>query len=171
MKRIIKIVAAVCVIAAIGVSAYMFMPPGSSNDPNASYVFPNDGYTVPEETKFNAYSGIKKLEGKLHMFTNVSGFPGAARDTGSYKHIFVPNSRRTIAEEYAQGVYSYAYCRQGGLSWSIPYAAGVLAMGFQVHPEYTGEQMLDVLFKTGYMKDGIRFINPMRFIERLQEDK
>ncbi len=71
---------------------------------------------------------------------------------------------RTIAEEYTQGVYSYAYCGQGGLSWSIPYAAGVLAIGFQVQPEYTGEQMLNVLFKTGYMKDGIRFINPTRFV-------
>lgn len=45
-------------------------------------------------------------------------------------HIGVPTSYRTVAEEYLEGLPSYQYCGQGGLSWGIPYAAGVLAMGW-----------------------------------------
>ncbi|MCX7030967.1 MAG: hypothetical protein NTU62_12730 [Spirochaetes bacterium] len=33
------------------------------------------------------------------------------------------------------GVSHYAYCRQGGLSWVVPYLEGVYAMGLQVRPD------------------------------------
>ncbi len=96
-----------------------------------------------------------------------SGFP--SRDEAFVSdHIIAPGSRRTVAEEYNEGLCSYTYNGEGGLSWAIPYAAGVLTLGFELHPEYTGQQMLDVLYESAYIKDNVKFINPVKFIEMLK---
>ena len=84
--------------------------------------------------------------------------------------LFAPCSSRTVAEQYLEDEPSYAYYGNGGLSWSIPYAAGVLAMGFQLRPEMTGEEMLACLMDTAYVReDGFKIINPPAFIEALQQ--
>jgi hypothetical protein len=84
--------------------------------------------------------------------------------------LFVPTCPRTTAEEYEKGKCSYAYWGQGGLSWAIPYAAGVLAMGWQVWPEATAEQMKELLFQSAYTnKDGAKIINPPRFINAVKK--
>ncbi len=82
--------------------------------------------------------------------------------------ILAPASVRTTAEEVYNGDYSYIYWGAGGLSWSFPYCAGVLAMGWQLHPELTSEQMVDRLFQTAYINpDGAKIINPPEFINLL----
>jgi subtilisin family serine protease len=97
------------------------------------------------------------------------GYPGL---TGRIRpgNLLVPASPRTTAEEYNKGEYSYQYCGRGGLSWSIPYCAGVLALGWQVNPELSSEQMRELLFKSAYIKDdGSRIINPQEFIRAVNE--
>lgn len=101
------------------------------------------------------------------------GFPNnpwqGAFETAS---VFVPTCPRTSAEEYDEGKCTYAYWGQGGLSWAIPYASGVLAMGWQVCPEATPEQMKDLLIKSAYTnKDGAKIINPVRFISLVKKQK
>lgn len=54
------------------------------------------------------------------------------------KNILAPCTHRTTAEEYNDGHPGYQYCGPGGLSWAIPYVAGVLALGWQVRSEKTG---------------------------------
>jgi len=77
-----------------------------------------------------------------------------------------------VAEEYDKGNYGYTYNGRGGTSWTIPYCAGVLAMGWQIRPELTGEQMVDLLFQTAYIKQGgAQIINPPAFINLLLEKK
>ncbi|MHC4757767.1 MAG: S8 family serine peptidase [Planctomycetota bacterium] len=85
--------------------------------------------------------------------------------------ILVPASVRTTAQHYDyHGRNSYIYWGQGGLSWAIPYCAGVMAMGWQIKPELTGEEMKKLLFETAYTnKDGAKVINPVRFIEHLSK--
>jgi len=79
--------------------------------------------------------------------------------------ILVPSSARTTAEDSDEGEFGYIYWGRGGLSWAIPYCAGVLAMGWQIRPELTSEQMRDLLFKSAYTKkNGAKIINPKRFI-------
>ncbi len=86
------------------------------------------------------------------------------------KRLYVPTCPRTTAEKYDEGKCTYAYWGQGGLSWAIPYAAGVLAMGWQVWPEATPEQMKELLFKSAYTnKDGAKIINPPRFINAVKK--
>ena len=86
--------------------------------------------------------------------------------------ILVPSAPRTTAEEYDKGDCSYQYCGTGGLSWSIPYCAGVLAMAWQVNPELSPEQMRELLFKSAYTKkNGAKIINPKRFIRFVKTAK
>ena len=86
--------------------------------------------------------------------------------------IFVPTCPRTSAEEYDEGKCTYAYWGEGGLSWAIPYAAGVLAMGWQVWPEASPEQMKELLLQSAYInKDGARIISPPRFIKTVKKER
>jgi subtilisin family serine protease len=92
------------------------------------------------------------------------GFPGMAF-SGDTSKLYVPCSPRTSAEEYDEGVYSYQYTGRGGLSWTIPYAAGVTAMGWQVAPDLTAEEMRQCLFDSAYVNDdGFKFIDPPELV-------
>lgn len=100
------------------------------------------------------------------------GFPSRPEGFGASDRILVPCSARTTAEEYIKGQFSYQYCGQGGLSWSIPYCAGVLAVGWQVRPELAPPKMRELLFKTAYKTSGgAIIINPPEFIRELKTTK
>lgn len=98
----------------------------------------------------------------------TGGFPSS---TGRVKstQIGVPTSYRTVAEEYTEGSPSYQYTGEGGLSWGIPYAAGVLALGWQVNPDLDKDEIVQILFDTcSTANDGSNIINPAAFIEAVQ---
>jgi len=98
------------------------------------------------------------------------GFPGM--EPFYTEDILVPSSPRTTAEEVYEGDFSYQYTGRGGISWSMPYCAGVLAMGWQIRPELTIEQIVDYLFQTAYVNpDGAKIINPPAFINFLNSDE
>ena len=84
--------------------------------------------------------------------------------------ILVPSSPRTTAEDGA--VPGYQYCGKGGLSWAIPYCAGVLAMGWQVNPELSPEQMRELLYKSAFTKKNrAKIIYPKNFIRLVRRAK
>lgn len=94
-----------------------------------------------------------------------AGFPSMAGMAGARGHLLAPCSLRTTAEEYIKGQSGYQYCGQGGLSWSIPYCAGVLAMAWQVRPDLQPAQMRDLLFKSAHKSSGgALIINPPEFL-------
>jgi len=94
------------------------------------------------------------------------GFPGEEEDSVSTRDFCAPCSPRTTAEQYEPNDFGYQYCGRGGLSWSIPYTAGVLALGRQIKPDYSPQQMKDLLIASAYpCRTGGRIINPRRFIE------
>ncbi|MHC4325327.1 MAG: S8 family serine peptidase [Planctomycetota bacterium] len=93
------------------------------------------------------------------------GFPGRDRPYRS-KKLLTPCSIRTTAEQYEKDKFSYQYTGRGGLSWGIPYATGVLALGWQVNPDLTAVQARELLFESAYSTtDGQKIINPGRFLE------
>lgn len=99
----------------------------------------------------------------------VAGYPSSPERSPS-ERIGVPNSYRTVAEEYTERTPSYQYCGQGGQSWAIPYAAGVLALGWQVNPNLDNDQIINILFETCFInKDGCKIINPPAFIEAVKK--
>jgi hypothetical protein len=80
-------------------------------------------------------------------------------------HIHIPAGRRTTAEEYYKGDYDFQYDGQGGLSWTIPYLSGVLALGWQIRPELSGEEMIGLVFSTSHITgQGEKIIDPAAFI-------
>ena len=83
-----------------------------------------------------------------------------------------PTSLRTVARQDKPDRSSYQYYGRGGLSWGIPYVAGVLAMGWQVRPELSPEQMKELLFQSAFTNDnGVKIINPKAFIRMVQAAK
>jgi subtilisin family serine protease len=85
---------------------------------------------------------------------------------------------RTTAEEYDDGKPSYQYIGgiqysgKGGESFSIPYVAGVLALGWQVKPDLTADEIVELLFKTAYITpDDYKIINPVAFITAVENLK
>jgi len=86
----------------------------------------------------------------------------------SYK-IFAPCSGRIVAEEYIEGSNYYQYCGKAGLSWSIPYMAGIMAMSWQIKPGMSVAEMVSILIKTASPNFlGYKIIDPVEFINKLQ---
>lgn len=87
-------------------------------------------------------------------------------------YISVPCDYRTTVEQYDTGDYYYRYGGTGGLSWGIPYAAGVLALGWQINPQLTGEEIKQLLIESAYENEyGERIIYPAAFIEMVENSQ
>ncbi len=100
----------------------------------------------------------------------VPGVPGMEEYRTPKDRISIPTSLRTTAEEYDKGSFSYQYTGRGGLSWSVPYLAGVLAMGWQINPDLESSDLLDMLFASAYITDdNIKVINPRAFIDLVRQ--
>lgn len=83
--------------------------------------------------------------------------------------ISVTSDYRTQAEEYVEGEWGYQYGGSGGLSWSIPYASGVLAPGWQVNPALDGPEMAALPLSTAYVSDqGKHVFNPPAFVAAVE---
>jgi subtilisin family serine protease len=61
--------------------------------------------------------------------------------------LLVPMDSRTTASP--TGTEDYAFYRQGGWSWSIPYLAGAYALAVQVKPDITPEEFWSAALETG----------------------
>ncbi|MCJ7776909.1 MAG: S8 family serine peptidase [Sedimentisphaerales bacterium] len=86
--------------------------------------------------------------------------------------VYAPSGPRTTAEQYRENRFTYQYNGQGGLSWTIPYAAGVLAMGWQINPSLGSEQMKEILFNSAAKgQNGAKIIYPQRFIAMVKAAK
>jgi len=99
------------------------------------------------------------------------GYPGMP-DRYNPANLMAPTSLRTVARQDKPDRPSYQYYGRGGLSWGIPYVAGVLAMGWQVRPELSPKQMKELLFQSAFTNDnGVRIIDPKAFIRMVQAGK
>lgn len=61
--------------------------------------------------------------------------------------LMVPMDARTMASP--TGVNDYTYDRSGGISWSIPYIAGLYALVAQVEPDITPDRFWPLALETG----------------------
>ena len=101
------------------------------------------------------------------------GFPDEDGSSVFAKNaLALPCSYRTTAEEYTAGQYGYTHYGQGGLSWGIPYCAGVMALGWQVDPTLTGDEIMRYLLSTAATgTDGNSIIDPVHFVETLETNR
>jgi hypothetical protein len=92
--------------------------------------------------------------------------------------LLVPVGPRTVAEEYEHRSPGYKYCglmasTRGmfGTSWTMPYCAGVLAMGWQVNPSVPAARMKNLLFETARrLPNGALIIDPPAFIAAVRRE-
>jgi hypothetical protein len=81
--------------------------------------------------------------------------------------LVAPGDYRTSAS--IKGPAEYAYWGEGGVSWAIPYVAGVVALGVQVRSDMPVSELYRVLEETSIRSSkGFRLINPTGFIQRIQ---
>lgn len=119
----------------------------------------NNGITSP------CYYDIDKPDNISKCLPGYPGIPYKANLT----RICVPNSLRTVAEEYKLGEYSYTYWGRAGLSWAEPYLVGILALGWQLRPDISGQEMIRLLHSTSYFdKNGTKIIQPKVFVDSVK---
>ncbi len=80
--------------------------------------------------------------------------------------IYVPSDNRTTASE--QDEKEYSFWGNGGLSWAIPYLAGVIALGYQVNPDLETDEVFQYIRDTGTPFNRGWIINPKKFIEKIK---
>ena len=87
------------------------------------------------------------------------GFPGEDGSSVFAKNaLALPCSYRTTAEEYTAG--QFGYC------------AGVMALGWQVDPTLTGDEIMRYLLSTAATgTDGNSIIDPVHFVETLETNR
>jgi len=90
----------------------------------------------------------------------------------SEKILLVPMDNRTTAGP--TGDKDYAYYADGGLSWAVPYIAGLYALAVQVKPEVSPKEFWDTAMATGdtITTDSYKLgkiVNPAKIIETLQK--
>lgn len=124
----------------------------------------SNGICVLECTEGNRFVTIGFLNYKTDEF--VYGFPNRLMNGPRPNEVHVPNSLRTIAESYDNKHFSYTYNGVGGLSWGIPYAAGVLCLGQQVNCNASALQLRELLIQTAQTNNGV--INPKKFLESVK---
>ena len=90
--------------------------------------------------------------------------------------ILVPTDFRTTAAP--NGPQDYVHYATGGLSWAVPYLAGLYALGVQVYPDLTKEVFMQAARDTantqtctyqGEKFTARYFVNPTALINRLKE--
>jgi len=84
-------------------------------------------------------------------------YPGAA--------LCVPAANRTLAS--FRGPRLYTYDRTGGLSWTVPYLAGVAALGWQVDPNIKPREMVELWQRTAAKTAVGPVIDPGALIEAI----
>jgi serine protease AprX len=90
--------------------------------------------------------------------------------TGRYSHrdavLCVPAGNRTTASH--QGPNVYTYWVEGGMSWTVPYLAGLAALAFQIDPEIPPAQIVEFWTSTATRTSAGPVVNPPRFISAVR---
>ncbi|HOZ16364.1 MAG TPA: S8 family serine peptidase [Candidatus Portnoybacteria bacterium] len=87
------------------------------------------------------------------------GFKGRTSDC-----IIVPSDYRTIASR--KGEAKYEYNDKGGLSWSVPYLSGLIALVLQVNPKLKQKEIIEIINQSVVTnKKDLKIINPEGIIE------
>lgn len=113
--------------------------------------------------------GAEKNKDEVDEYNLWLRFKYESPDKDVKDMIIVPSDYRTMASW--KGYNEYMYNGKGGMSWSVPYLAGIFALALQVNPELSKEKIAEVINKTALTnKKGLKIINPRGIIEAIQAD-
>ncbi len=83
--------------------------------------------------------------------------------------IYAPCEYRTGGSR--RGIREYTYFGHGGLSWAVPYLAGVIALGYQVNPYLKTGEIFQYIRETGTPFNRGWLINPRAFIKKVKDSR
>ena len=87
------------------------------------------------------------------------------------KEIVVPSDYRTMASSWNKEG-QYMYNGRGGISWSVPYLAGLFALILQINPNIKREEIAEIINKSATInKKGLRIVNPKGIIDLVKNGK
>jgi len=87
------------------------------------------------------------------------------------KTIVVPSDYRTMASSVNKEG-QYMYNGRGGISWSVPYLAGLFALVLQINPNIKREEIAEIINESATVnKKGLRIVNPKGIIELVKNGK
>jgi serine protease AprX len=81
--------------------------------------------------------------------------------------LLVLTGNRTIASYKGPDVYHYE--RQGGLSWAVPYLAGLAALAYQLNPEIKPHEIVKLWRQTAVRTDAGPVVNPPSFVDAVRK--
>src|SRR3989344_8584616 len=85
------------------------------------------------------------------------------------KEIIVPSDYRTMASSWNKEG-QYMYNGRGGISWSVPFLAGLFALILQVNPNIKREEISEIINESAVVNEkGLRIVNPKGIIELVKE--
>ncbi|QUH20170.1 S8 family serine peptidase [Alkaliphilus sp. B6464] len=126
----------------------------------------------------NQYMGLGRdpLKNADDITSFTKGEFWKKQEYNKYQLLIPMDSRCTASPT---GVNDYVFYRKGGLSWSIPYVAGLYALACQVKPDITPDVFWEEAFNTS---DTIsadnsskttfgRIVNPVKLIEKIEKMK
>jgi len=89
-------------------------------------------------------------------------------ETEKSNEIIIPSDYRTMASNKGDG--EYVYNGKGGMSWAVPYSAGLFALALQVNPDITKEEIADAMNETvSANKKGLKIVDPKAFIDAVRK--
>lgn len=89
-------------------------------------------------------------------------------DLSASNFVFVPCGSRTYAS--CTGPQNYEICYSGGMSWAVPWTAGLYALCCQVKPDITPNEFVCLIKDASYNEKEIHIVDPCSIISSLQEN-
>lgn len=128
----------------------------------------NDVDTLSRKHSLNDPENTANYCRPAYWLGNVSSLSADMQD------VVVPTDFRVIASP--TGNNDYVHYANGGLSWAVPYVAGLYALGVQVYPQLTKEIFVKTAHETATVRnceyEGEKFsmplVNPVRLINYLK---
>jgi serine protease AprX len=109
---------------------------------------------------------IGTLRRDPHKDPNDPASYSAGRYFAPFAALCVPAGNRTTASHSGRDVYTYWV--EGGMSWTVPYLAGLAALAFQVNPEIPPARIAELWTATATRTAVGPIVNPPKFIEAVR---
>lgn len=141
----------------------IFMEANSFFDLN----FIGGGSMDSDKEDVNKYKLWLAIENKIKMFDDINS------SWNTKNRIIIPCDGRTVASSWnkkeKEGLGEYCYMGRGGVSWSIPYLSGIIALMLQVNKNIKLEEMTKIIQDTVHVnEEGSKIINPSAAIESIK---
>jgi len=111
--------------------------------------------------------------GTLKRIESCSGESAADYEAGRYFHpraeLCIPAGNRSMASYEGPDVFTFD--RTGGMSWTVPYLAGLAALGFQADPSLQPKQVVDLWRQTATKTQVGLILNPPEFIAAVKKPR